>query len=137
MVRGKLYKHLGQLIGIRHSDIKMEVRDKFLSLVNRGLKTSLNAGNNVRTINTPVDLQFWNSQIEQTDPEHLERSMRKAFREDQNAPSLIGTEEKAYHGNKGGFTAVRRQRRADPIYSLHVVRSLQLYSRYDSGYFRH
>ncbi|XP_055637371.1 uncharacterized protein LOC129776028 [Toxorhynchites rutilus septentrionalis] len=87
MVRGESYKYLGfrQLTGIRHSDIKTELRDKFLSRVNCVLRTFLNAGNKVRAINTfavpLLTFSFGVVKWSKTDLEDLERRMRKAFKE--------------------------------------------------------
>ena len=87
MVRGESYKYLGfrQLPGIRHTDIKLELRDKCLIRVNCVLKSFLNAGNKVRAINTfavPVlTYSFGVVKWSRTDLEDLERKLRKAFRQ--------------------------------------------------------
>lgn len=87
MVRGESYKYLGfrQLPGIRHTDIKLELREKFLSRVHCVLKSFLNAGNKVRAINTfavPVlTFSFGVVKWSRTDLEDLERKLRKAFKQ--------------------------------------------------------
>lgn len=82
MVEGESYKYLGflQLKGIHHTAIKKELQDKFLYRVNRILKTSLNAGNKVKAINTfavPfLTYSFGVVKWTKTDLEAIERALR-------------------------------------------------------------
>lgn len=85
MVEGETYKYLGflQLRGIRHTMIKKELQEKFLSRVNCILKSFLSAGNKVKAINTfAVPLLTYSFGVvkwTKTDLEAIERAVRVAF----------------------------------------------------------